>query len=209
MSRQPLAGLAGAGFALVILSINAVLVPAGMPLPGAPQAEVAAFFTTHADLLRAACAAAPLAWVLSTVFGAGALAALWGTGPLWALAGFAGVMLQHLTFTGVMATRLALTSVPEPGLWALHGALFVLNGAFLALAMLGFSLSGRRAGLIRGWHAGIGLLAAALQFASATLSPLVIGDPGPAGLLGLVGWLIWVVWIAAYGIRLRGNTGSA
>ncbi|MEV6305448.1 hypothetical protein AB0M02_38960 [Actinoplanes sp. NPDC051861] len=209
MVRQPLAGLAGVGFAVVIVAINAVLVPAGFPLTGAPRAEVAEFFAGHADLVRAASAAAPAAWFLSTMFAAGALAALWGTGPMWALAGFAGVMLQNLTFTGVTATRLALTSVPEPGLWALHDALFVFNGAFLALAMVGLSISGLRAGLIRRWHAAIGLVAAALQFASATLSPLVIGDPGPVGLLGLAGWLIWVVWIAAYGIALRGNTGSA
>jgi hypothetical protein len=68
--------------------------------------------------------------------------------------------------------------------------------------MTGLSISGRRAGLIRRWHSGIGLLAAALQFGSAVLSPLAIDDPGTVGLLGLVGWLIWVVWVVAYGITL-------
>ncbi|MBF9129509.1 hypothetical protein I0C86_11100 [Plantactinospora sp. S1510] len=153
------------------------------------------------------------------MFGAGAVSVLWRSdraqGTAWSLVGFAGVILQNITFTGVMATRLALASTTAQdsdtiaGLWALHDALFVFNGTFLALAMTGLSVSGRRAGLIHRWLGGIGLLAAALQFGSAVLGPLVIDDPGPVGLLGLVGWLIWVVWIVAYGLTLIRLTSVA
>jgi hypothetical protein len=147
------------------------------------------------------------------LFGAGAVAALRtsaGNEP-WALAGFAGLILQNATFTGVVAIRQALASTAGEGaaiLWVLHDALFTLNGTFLATAMLGLSAAGLRAGLIRLWHGGIGLCAAALQFTSAVLTPLIIGGGGPLGLLGLAGWLLWVVWIAGYGIVLLRLSGE-
>jgi hypothetical protein len=207
-----IAGLAGLGFAILIVSVNAFLVPAGLPHTGAETSDVVQFFTTQKDAVGLASALAPIAWALATLFGAGAVSVLWRSdrahGTAWSLVGFAGVILQNITFTGVMATRLALASTAAgdsstiAGLWALHDALFVFNGTFLALAMTGLSVSGRHAGLIHRWLGGIGLLAAALQFGSAVLSPLVIDDPGPVGLIGLVGWLIWVVWIVAYGIAL-------
>jgi hypothetical protein len=202
MQRQT-AGGAGIGFAVVIVAANAVLVPAGMPTTGAEPADVLAFFTTQGETVRIASVLAPFAWVLATIFGAGAVSALNGTA--WSLTGFAGLILQNLTFAGVMGTRLALTTAPDPAFWALHDALFVFNGAFLALAMTGLSLAGSRAGLIRRWQAVLGLVAAALQFASAVLGPSVITDPGPIGLLGLAGWLLWVVWLVAYGLALIGR----
>ncbi|MEU8211756.1 hypothetical protein AB0B85_21455 [Micromonospora sp. NPDC049044] len=214
-----IAGLAGLGFAILITSINAFLVPAGLPHTGAESTEVVQFFTTQQDTVGLASALVPIAWVLATLFGAGAVSVLWRSdreqGTAWSLVGFAGVIMQNITFTGVMATRLALASTTAQdssttaGLWALHDALFIFNGTFLALAMTGLSISGRHAGLIRRWHSGIGLLAAALQFGSAVLSPLVIDDPGRVGLLGLLGWLIWVVWIVAYGMTLIRLTSAA
>ncbi|MBJ3812951.1 hypothetical protein JGB26_38805 [Streptomyces flavofungini] len=145
------------------------------------------------------------------MFGAGALVALRRSerdrNEAWSLLGLAGLALQNVTFAGVIATRLALVSTAphDPSataaLWALHDAVFTLNGTFLALALLGLSVGGLRTGLIRPWHGTLGLLAAALQFSSATLARWVIAD-GTLGLLGLVGWLMWVVWIVAYGITL-------
>ncbi|RCV50873.1 hypothetical protein DEF23_12515 [Marinitenerispora sediminis] len=142
------------------------------------------------------------------MFGAGAVGALRPSerdrGEAWSLVGFAGLLLQNAAFAGVVALRLALAhdSTAAPALWALHDALFTLNGTFLALALLGLSVGGLRAGLIHPWHGGLGLLAAALLLASATLAPLVIEHGAPLGLLGLTGWLLWVVWIVGYGIVL-------
>ncbi|WP_181958497.1 hypothetical protein [Nonomuraea diastatica] len=207
-----IAGVAGLGFAVLILSLNAFLAPAGLPLPGAEIDEVIAFFSTQKGLIGSTSALAPLTWVTATVFGAGALIALWRSGrghaTAWALVGLAGILMQNLTFTGVMATRLALASTPAghdqavSGLWALNEALFIFNGTFLALALVGLSAGGRVAEAIPGWHAWMGYLAAALQFGSATLSPLLIDDPQSVGLLGLAGWLLWAAWIAVYGIVL-------
>lgn len=149
----------------------------------------------------------PTAWVLSTLFGAGAVSALWRSererGEAWSLVGFAGLLLQNGAFAAVVALRLALPSADRSaGLPALHDALFTLNGVFLALALTGLSVGGARSALIPRWHAALGLLSAALLFASATLAPLVVARPGPPGLLGLGGWLLWVGRLVAYGVAL-------
>ncbi|NKY97830.1 hypothetical protein HGB44_09165 [Nocardiopsis dassonvillei subsp. albirubida] len=146
------------------------------------------------------------------MFGAGAVAATWRSererGEAWALVGFAGLVLQNTTFAGIVALRLALASMPldEPAVtaavWAVHEGFFTLNGTFLALALLGLSVAGRRGGLIRPWHAALGLVSAALMLASSVLAPLVIEHGNPLGLIGLVGWLLWVVWVCAYGVVL-------
>lgn len=207
IARRPFTRVAGAGaigFAFIIVAANLVLVPAGMPNSGAEPSTAAEFFRDHAYLTDPVAMFLPAAWVAATLFAAGA-ATLLATRPDtagWAWTGFAGVVLQNMTFTGIMAVRLALSAEATPTLWTLHDALFGLNGTFLALAMLGFSVAGLRTGFIRRGHALLGLVAAALQFTSASLTPLVMAEPGPLGLLGLIGWLLWVAWLVRYGVAL-------
>ncbi|MFI6524543.1 2-oxoglutarate/malate transporter [Streptomyces uncialis] len=209
-------GFAAIGFAVAIVLGNVIMVPAGLPSTGSPLDEVTAFFGTESGAVGVGSAVAPAAWVLATVFGAGALAVLRRSGRedarMWAAAGFAGLLLQNGAFSGVVAIRLALASTGAEGgpateaLWALHDALFTLNGAFLALALTGMSVAGRRAGLIRRWHGAAGGLAAVLLFGSASLAAVVTDGPGPLGLLGLGGWLIWVLWTVTYGFALLRST---
>jgi hypothetical protein len=212
MDFARISGVAALGFALLIVAGNVVVVPAGLPRTGAGIGEVDGFFRAHGDLVGLGSALTPAAWVLATLFGAGAVRVLWRSernrGEAWALLGFAGLVLQNAVFTGVVAIRLALASTAADGigadtsLWALHDALFTLNGTFLAIALLGLSVGGLRGGLIRPWHGRWGLVAAALLFGSAVLAPLVIDHAGPLGLLGLAGWLMWVVWLVVYGVAL-------
>ncbi|WP_326770948.1 2-oxoglutarate/malate transporter (plasmid) [Streptomyces sp. NBC_01591] len=205
-------GIAALGFAAMITLSNVIMVPAGLPLTGTETGEVTEFFAAEGVAVGIGSALTPAAWILATLFGAGALVALRRSerdrGEAWSLLGLAGLVLQNVTFAGVVATRLALTSTAprDPSataaLWALHDAVFTLNGTFLALALLGLSIGGLHTGLTRPWHAGLGLLAAVLQFSSATLAHWVIDNGGALGLLGLAGWLLWVVWIVVYGITL-------
>ena len=200
-------GYAVIGFATVIVGANVVAVSAGMPLPGAGLAEVGDFFGSS-DAVGLSSAFTPLAWLLATVFGASAVTALWHAERVWALTGFAGVLLQNATFAALIATRLALTSGGDTAtLWALHNGFFALNGTFLAIALVGLSVAGVRAGLVRPWHALLGYLAAGLQFASATLAFTVVD--GNLGFLGLAGWVLWVVWLVAYGVQLIGTSSRA
>lgn len=211
-------GLAGIGFAGLILLINLlVLVPAGMPTTGAGLGEVSEFFATGGGSVGLASGFLPITWALATVFGAGVVAATRGSerarDEAWSLVGLAGVLLQNATITVISAVRLALASTggEDPGggdrgatagLWAFHDAAFTLNGTFLALALVGLSLAGLRGRLIRPWQAALGFVAAALQFASASLTPLVMEHGGVLGQIGLAGWLLWVVWLGCYGVTL-------
>ncbi len=201
-----LAGFSGLGFAALIVLANAIMVPTGPPRTGADTAAAIAYFSANQGVIGLTSALTPAAWALSTVFGAGAVAALWRSdrerGEAWSLVGFVGVLLQNGAFAAVVALRLAMAEDPTGALWRLHDALFTLNGVFLALALVGLSISGRHAGLIPTWHARLGLLSATLLFASATLAPLIIDHPGPLGLLGLTGWLLWVAWIVAWSVAL-------
>ncbi|WP_067456452.1 hypothetical protein [Nocardia alba] len=205
---QRVAGIAGIGFALVILGANLILAPAGLPKPGTDADTAIAFFVDHRDLVALAMAPVPLGWLCAVLFGAGVLVALRqaertaGTG--WSLVGFAGLLLQNATFIVIVGIRYALgTSGGDGGaLWALHDALLALNGTFLATALVGLTIAGRLGGLVAPWHAAIGFLAAALQFTAATLAPLIIDHAGPLGLLGLSGWLLWSVWFITYGVAL-------
>ncbi|MFC5825007.1 hypothetical protein [Nonomuraea insulae] len=200
MDFSRISGLAAIGFAALIVGGNLIMVPYGLPLTGAPQAEVTAFFGTNGGIVGLASALGPATWFLATLFGAGAVSVLWQSERGWALTGFAGLILQNVTFTGVVAARLALTRTAAPPLWALHDGVFTLNGTFLALAMVGLSVGGLRARLIGPWHAGLGLVAAALQFTSASLAYVVM--QGSLGFVGLAGWLLWVVWLVLWGVRL-------
>ncbi|MFF8958278.1 2-oxoglutarate/malate transporter [Streptomyces sp. NPDC014894] len=212
MNLPRIGGFAAIGFAFTIALGNMIMVPAGLPRTGSELADVTAFFGAKPDIVGIGSAVTPAAWVLATLFGAGAYSALSRSGRddvrAWAVVGCAGLLLQNGLFAGVVATRLALTTTGAPddpgtaALWALHDTLFTLNGTFLALALLGLSAAGCRAGLIRPWHAALGLLAAALLFTSATLTPLITQTPGPLGLLGLTGWLLWLLWTTLFGLTL-------
>ncbi|CAM3891711.1 hypothetical protein KIPE111705_30050 [Kibdelosporangium persicum] len=201
-SFSQVSGVAGLGFAILIVLGNAILVPAGMPVPGTEFGQVSEFLLAHGGTVGLVSALAPVTWMSATVFGAGAVVALWSSTPGWSLVGFAGLLLQNGTFTAVIALRLAATSAPDEGLWALHDALLTINGTFLAVAMLGLSTAGLRSGLIRRWHAILGFVSATFTLTSATLTPWVIDTAGPLGLIGLTGWLMWVVWIGTYGVTL-------
>ncbi|AVT36765.1 DUF4386 family protein [Plantactinospora sp. BB1] len=216
-----LAGLSGIGFVLLLLGGNLALVSAGFPTPSDAVGfdEIARLHAGASDALRLTSALLPTAWLLATIFAAGVFAALWRhdriRGDGWAVVGLAGILMQCVAFAGVGAARLAVatTATHDPGtasqdlgavagLWGLHNALFGFNQIFLATALLGLSVSGRRAGLVSRWHAAVGLLGAALLFLAATTSPYGADGANPLALFGLVGWLLWLVWIVGYSVVL-------
>lgn len=212
-----LGGWSAIGFAVIILLTNVlILVPAGMPTTGADPTEASHFFGSEADAVGLATVFLPAAWVLATMFGAVVAAASGAPGgrvETWSLVGLAGLVLQNATFTAISAIRLALAESGAEGvagLWALHEATFGLNGTFLALALVGLSLGGVAKGLTPAWVSRLGLVAAAVLFVSASLTPLVMERGGSLGLVGLAGWLLWVVWLAVYGVCLiRHRPGDA
>ncbi|MCM0639382.1 hypothetical protein [Cellulomonas wangsupingiae] len=209
-------GAAGIGFVALLVVANLVLTSAGVPLPTDHPTlrELGDVHAVQGDALRTASALMPAAWLLATVFAAGLAVSAWEPASparrTWALVGFAGVVMQCVTFAGAESARLALgaAAVDGPaavaGLWGLHRASFGFNQVFLATALLGFALSRP----VPRWHAGVGLTGAVLLLASATLAPYGVGGAQPLALAGLVGWLLWLVWIAVAGVRLLRDPGA-
>jgi hypothetical protein len=67
--------------------------------------------------------------------------------------------------------------------------------------MYSLSVAGMRTGLIRRWHATMGLVAAAAMTVAAMTSPWA-SHGGALGLTGFAGFVLWLVWIVTYGVRL-------
>ncbi len=93
-------------------------------------------------------------------------------------------------------------------MWQLHNALFTLNGTSLAIILLAFSVAGLRAGLIRRWHAGVGLTAATVLQISSMTTPFH-EDSEPLAMIGLLGFVLWLVWVTTYSLVLLRRTPSA
>jgi hypothetical protein len=213
MSLTALAGLGGMGFVLVAITINLIYVRARLPIPGAGASldAVTDVFATIGDGLKKPSVLAPATWLCTTVFAAGLLSVLWrgGSGTeAWALVGFAGVLMQNVTFACVEALRFGMASAAPhgrgsvAGLWGLSNVLFGFNQLFLAIALSGFTAAGTGAGLVPGWQAWLGYVSAALLFLSSSASPYNVEGANRLSLVGLVGWLGWITWIVTYSITL-------
>jgi hypothetical protein len=204
MGFTALAGLGGLGFVLLAVVINICYLRARLPLPGGNLDDVARAFAASGDALKRSAVPAPASWLCTTVFAAGLVSVLPGG---WALAGFAGVLLQNATFAVVEALRFGVAAAardggPVAGLWGFSAVLFGFNQVFLAIALLGFSVAGAQAGLFAGWHAWLGYASAALLFVSSSAAPCNVDGTNRLAPVGLAGWLGWVTWVVAGGVTL-------
>lgn len=204
------AGLSGIGFVVLAIVINAVYIRGQLPMPLAGNGFEAAAdnYAKVGTALRRPSVAAPAGWLFLTVFAAGLLAVSWrgGSGPqAWALVGFAGVVMQNVTFACVEALRFALATAAEqhresmPALWTLSNVLFTFNQLFLATALLGFTAAGA---LTSAWQTIIGYLSAALLSLSSSAAPYNVTATSRLSILGGIGWLGWATWIVANSLAL-------
>ncbi|MFJ4657782.1 hypothetical protein ACIP5Y_41505 [Nocardia sp. NPDC088792] len=204
------AGLSGIGFVVLAIVINAVYIRGRLPMPVAGNGfeAVAANYAEVGTALRRPSVAAPAGWLFLTIFAAGLLAVSWhgGSGPqAWALVGFAGVLMQNVTFACVEALRFGLATAAAqhresmPALWTLSNVLFGFNQLFLATALLGFTATGV---LTSPWQTTVGYLSAALLFLSSSAAPYNATATSRLAFLGGIGWLGWATWIIANSIAL-------
>ena len=209
MNLTRAAGAAGFLFVALVISVNVLLGAAGQPAFDAGSDEVATFFQEQSDVIGIAAGIAPLAWLALIVFGAGAFNAT--RGDAWSVVGIAGIVTQNAIFAGVVGTLVVLRS-GEAGpevtgmLWDLHNALFALNTLSLATALLGFSLAGLRTGVLRRWHASLGLTAASIFVVVGALTPLRIEGATALEAVGLLAFLGWLVWLTVFAATLRGRS---
>ncbi|MEU4571640.1 hypothetical protein ACBI99_41740 [Nonomuraea sp. ATR24] len=216
MTVTSLAGAAGMGFVLLAIVVNVLYVRAGLPLPTSGLSLEA---TTDAlagigKRINAPSVVVPATWLFTTLFAAGLLAVLWRDGQtgsnIWALTGFAGVLMQNATFMVVESLRFGTAAAARhhrgsvAGLWAFGNVLFGFNQVFLAIAVLGFTAAGAGLAFIPAWHAWLGWISAALLFVSSAAAPYNAGGAGRAGVIGLLGWVGWAAWIVVYSIALLG-----
>lgn len=210
MTSQRAGGLAGIGFGVVVLTANMILGSAGQPFAGADEDAVLEFFATSEAAVRLGSAMAPLAWLCLLVFAAGVAAAARSRGTAradgWALIGVGGAAVQNSLFAGVVACQLVLANANLSddvawGVWELHNALFALNAMSLAVIMFSLSVAGLRTGLIRRWHATIGLAGAGIMTTSAMTAPWA-AHGGLLAMVGFAGFVLWLVWIITYGVQL-------
>ena len=214
MSSRRIGGLAGLVFVAVVGTVNIILGSVHLPRAGASKAEVLAFFADHPSAVAVATSLATVVWVMLAVFTAGVVAAVRGhertSGDSWSLLVLGGAIMQNAIFTVVAAIQVSLgvgglSDDVVLGLWRLHDAVFTLNGAALAIVLVGGSVGAHRAGLIAGWQRTLGLVSASALFASAALTPVTLGGH-PLGLVGLAGFLMWLVWITSVSVSLlRGS----
>lgn len=218
MSSRRIGGLAGLVFVSVVAIVNILLGSAQAPQAGASKAEVLAFLADHGSVVAVATSLATVVWVALAVFSAGVVAAVRGhersSGDSWSLLTIGGAIMQNSVFAMVVAIQVTvsvggLSDDLVWGLWRLHDAVFSLNGASLAIVLVGGSIGAHRAGLLTGWQRTLGLVAATALFASAFLTPFTL-DGHPVGLVGLAGFLMWLVWIASVSVALlRGGARSS
>ncbi|MEV4568106.1 hypothetical protein AB0K12_30425 [Nonomuraea sp. NPDC049419] len=213
MEFTVLAGLGGVGFVLVGLVVNAIYLRSGLPLPASDQGLDAATdaYDGIADALKRPSVVVPVTWLCLTFFAAGLLSVLWrgdADQGAWALMGFAAVVLQNATFTCIEALRFGMATAARhgrgsmAGLWGMSNVLFGFNQAFLAMALLGFTVAGVSGGLVPVWQAGLGYASAALLLVSSLAAPYNVDGGNRLGPAGLIGWLGWVAWIVAYSVTL-------
>jgi hypothetical protein len=209
------AGFGALGFVAVVLGVTIALEAGGPPRGDAPPAEVAAYFAEHTTAVQFGIALAGLAWVLITLFGAGAAVRIGraerGGGEAWSMAGLVGIAMLTVMFSAVTAVRLALTSGdPATGtLWHLHNAFFTVNNVSLVVVLTAFSVGGLRTAVLRPWHASLGLISAGLIAIGNVVGSFNAGG-GPAGLslAGFAGWLLWLAWLGTFGVVLLRTKAS-
>ncbi|CRZ14026.1 hypothetical protein [Mycolicibacterium neworleansense] len=201
------AAVGGLVFVAVAVVVNVIYVRARLPLPvaGKPLAAVITDFDSAGDRLPWPSVVVPTGWLGITVFAAGMTSIAWDAAVdsrMWALVGFAGVMLQNASFAIVEALRFGLAAAArlEPsavaGLWAFSNVLFGFNQLFLATALIGFTAAS--ASIAPEWLAIVGYLSAAALFIAASASPFNARGASRTALLGLIGWLGWMIWIAGH-----------
>ncbi|MGH3458413.1 hypothetical protein [Aeromicrobium sp.] len=210
MSSRRFGGFAGLGFVSTVLLANIILGSTGLPRAGASRSEVLAYFADHGTAIGVATALATLAWMTLPMYAAGVVAAVRdherNFGDSWSLVALAGAVMQNAIFASVAGIQavLGLTTISDDvawGLWQMHNALFTLNCVSLVIVLVGVSIGGRRAGLLRGWQHKLGLTSAAAFAGAAVLTPVTI-DGHPIGLLGFAGFALWLVWIASVSVAL-------
>ena len=221
MSYSRVAGLAGVLFVVLVVVVTAAIGSSSPPDNDASAADIVSYYTDNGGLITLVSVVAPFVWVCLLVFASGVFAKVRAhemtRGEGWVYVGLLGILMQNAIFVTVIATEVVINvgadslganAALTETVWRFQRAMFVLNGTSLALALTGLSIAALRANFIPKWHAYVGLVSAALLFASAvTVTPTV--DGSPTVFIGYPGFVLWLVWILVMAIRLVRESAPA
>ena len=207
-----LTGLGGLAFAGVVLLQN-IIRGGTSPANGATTAEVLTHYTDHRAITFVLIATFVVSGTGLAIFLGGAMRRLMATERRgWALTGFVGATGIMALFAVVVGAEQALSVVathtqPNIGaieaLWALHNSVFTVLDLFIAVALLGLSLSGIAAGITPRVFGRLAPLGSALLLVGSFAGPsIAAGDAMPLFGLAGIGFIIWLAFLATTGIRL-------
>lgn len=213
MTFRTISGIAGIGTAVIGLGL--VFVPVSGEFPNATQSakQIGTYFATNSNAVVAQSLGSALLFMLIIVFAAG----LWTTlretererGEAWSVVGLLGATATGASYTVAAALTLTLarhaneTNLGQDAMvvaiFGVQDAIYQLGSAFLAMYLVGFSLTGQRSHAMPLWLCGVGYLSGGLA---------LVGSLGAIGTISLTNFAFYaaslgfLVWTLVGGIRL-------
>jgi len=218
MEFRTIAGAAGLGVTVLILTVNLLLGVTGRTLGEAPIQDIAGFFTDYGWAVNLIAAMATMVWVLMAIFAVGIVMATRDRGGAlrpWALVGLIGIAMQNVVFGRAISADVVLVNTDDLAgqsqttlaLWDQHTVAMTMNHVSIGIAILGFGLAATASGLLPTWTRPVALVGFALLIASAATVPFAVNsDIPPIGVPGVFIWLAWIVYAAVRLIRSGDQT---
>ncbi len=218
MGFRRIAGAAGLGVTVLILTVNLLLGATGRTLGETPIQDIVAFFTDNGWAVNLIAAMATVVWVLMAVFAVGIVMATRDRGGAlrpWALVGLVGIVMQNVVFGRAISADVVLVNTDDlagqpqttQALWDVHTVAMTMNHVSIGIAILGFGLAATGSGLLPTWTRPVALVGSALLVASAATVPFAVNsDIPPIGVAGVFIWLAWIVYAAVRLIRTDDRT---
>jgi len=214
VTRAPVdrvAAWAGIGFVVSLVAQN-VLRGSFAPLNDATGADVIAYVTDHAWVIRVTGLLVALNYPLIAIFVAGLFRRTWqgrSVPAVVGLAGGAGILSLFPLTVAVEAVLAARGDALSPDIaelmWTLHNAVFVMTLLTVAVAVGGFAVAAVEEGLVPNLFRLLGPAGAALMILT-TAFALDAVTGSPIFYLGLLGFLVWPLFMVTAGMgMLRGR----
>jgi hypothetical protein len=220
MAFRKIAGAAGLGVTVLILTVNILLGATGRTLGETPLEDIVGFFSDYGWAVSFISAIAPVVWVLMAIFAVGIVTATRDrAGQLnpWALVGLVGIAMQNVVFGRAIAADVVLVNTDNLAakpdstlmLWDQHTVAMTMNHVSIGIAILGFGIAATASGLLPMWTRPVALVGSAVLIVSAaTVSFAVDSDIPPIGVPGVFIWLAWIVYAAVRLLRHEDRTAT-
>jgi hypothetical protein len=208
------AGWGGLGFIAMVLAENVLR---GAPVPNNSElAAIVQYYTEKKSMLMISHSLYIITIPCLLIYAGGLFKLLKNeSSDLWARMGWGAAIIMPVSFSLVVITDMALTSMAGstqphlaysiPVLFKLHALAFIVNGAVLGTVMIGFGKAANGGGKISSWLSVLSIIGGLLLILSAVPAHLVLEGSmwGMVGLGGFLCWLIWVAFTSIYMLKVK------